>query len=141
MINPSDINTIDTSQSAPLGLIETIKTSVQPDIVAHKFGVDKNLLIDIGVYGSIGFIAGYLLKKYSEYFVSLLFLVIALVVLQQFDYVAVLFNYEKINEVFGLNIIPFGADSCKNMLFEWMKSNVPRSASLIVGFLIGLKVG
>src|SRR5579871_4190195 len=102
MINPSQFDSVDLNQAENVGVIETIKNSVQPEAVAQKFGIDKNLLIDIGVYGGIGFIVGFLLKKYSEYFISLLVLVVGIVVLQQFDYISLSFNSAKIHQALGL---------------------------------------
>ena len=128
-------------QAPDTGLLESIKSSVQPESVAHKFGVDKNLLIDVGVYGIIGFIIGFLLKKYSEYFISLALLLVAIIVLQQFDYISMSFNTAKIHEALGLQGMPMGADACKNLAWEWVSSHVISSSSLAVGFLIGLKVG
>jgi len=142
MVNPSPIaDALDFTQPEPVGIIETIKHSVQPETVAHTFGVDKNLLIDVGVYGAIGFIAGFLLKKYSEYFISLILLVVGIIVLQQFDYIAVVFNNVKINEALGLQGIPMTGDAYGNLLGEWVRSHVVSASSLAGGFLIGLKVG
>ena len=45
------------------GLVETLKNSMQPEVIAQKIGMDKNMLVDIGIYGAIGFIVGFLLKK------------------------------------------------------------------------------
>ncbi len=132
---------MDVAQSDNMGLVETIKNSVQPETVAHRFGVDKNLLIDIGVYGAIGFITGYLLKKYSEYFIAIVLLLIGIVVLQQFDFLVLSFNSVKIQQSLGLPDVSLSADAYGNLLLEWIRSHVSRSASLFVGFLIGLKVG
>src|SRR3989442_7548609 len=113
MVSPSHIDNLGLSQAENVGLqadngglIETIKSSVQPETVANKFGIDKNLLIDIGVYGAIGFIAGFLLKKYSEYFISLMLFIVGIVVLQQFDYISLSFNNVKIHEALGMTYMP-----------------------------------
>jgi uncharacterized membrane protein (Fun14 family) len=121
------------------GIIETIKNSMQPEVIANRIGMDKNMLIDIGLYGAIGFIVGFLLKKYSEYFISLVLLIIAIVVLQHFDYISFSFNMPKIHEMLGLGAVATTGDSA--MFFEWIKSNVAGSASCAVGFLVGLRVG
>ncbi len=132
---------IGEGQVAKTGFIETIKDAMHPETIANKMGMDKHTLIDIGLYGVIGFIIGFLLKKYSEYFISFLLLVIALVVLQQFDYVSISLNIPKIHELFGLPIVPVASEGYASLLLEWMRANVAGSASCVVGFLIGLKVG
>jgi len=132
---------VNSSPVAQSGLIETIKNSMQPESVADKFGVNKNTLIDIGVYGAIGFIVGFLLKKYSEYFISLVLLIIGLVVLQQFDYISLSLNSLKIHDALGLQDMPMVGDAYGSLLWEWMRTHVVSTSSLIVGFLVGLKIG
>ena len=84
---------------------------------------------------------GFLLKKYSEYFIALVLLLVGVIVLQQFDYVSVSINIPKIHQMLGLQSAPMVGDKYGVLLLEWMKANVAGSASLVVGFLIGLKVG
>lgn len=132
---------INEGQVVKPGIIETIKNAMHPEAIANKVGIDKNMLIDIGLYGSIGFIVGFLLKKYSEYFISFILLIIGLVVLQQFDYIAISINMPKIHELLGLQTLPVAGEGYASLLLEWMRANVAGSASLAVGFLIGLRVG
>lgn len=140
MLNEGQVPHISLHVQRP-GLIESLKNAMQPETIANKLGMDRNTLIDIGIYGAIGFITGFLLKKYSEYFISLVVLVIGLILLQQFGYIAVSFNVVKIHEMLGLQSIPAVGDGYSALLLEWIKSNVPGTASLAVGFLVGLKVG
>jgi uncharacterized membrane protein (Fun14 family) len=135
------ISMINEGSGANAGIIESIKNAMHPETIANKFGVDKNMLIDIGLYGSIGFIIGFLLKKYSEYFISFILLIIGLVVLQQFDYIAISINMPKIHDLLGLQSMPVAGEGYASLLLEWIRANVAGSASLAVGFLIGLKVG
>lgn len=123
------------------GLIESLKNAMQPEVIANKIGMDKNVLIDIGIYGAIGFITGFLLKKYSEYFIAAILLIVGILVLQQFNYVSFSINTSKIHQMLGLQSSSVVGDRYGVLLFEWMKANVAGSASLIVGFLIGLKIG
>lgn len=123
-----------------LSFIESVKNALQPENIAHKLGIDKNTLIDIGIYGAIGFIIGFLLKKYSEYFIACALFIVGLVVLQQCGYLSIDFNTAKIHEMFGLQSVMI-TDGYGMLLVEWTKSNVPAAASLVVGFLIGVKIG
>lgn len=123
------------------GMIESIKNAMQPESIANRIGMDKNMLIDIGLYGAIGFIVGFLLKKYSEYFIACVLLIIGIVVLQQFDYISISVNTPKIHEMLGLGTVPVISEGYGALALEWIRSNVAGSVSLTVGFLIGLKVG
>jgi uncharacterized membrane protein (Fun14 family) len=122
------------------GLIDSLKNAMQPDVIAQKIGMDKNMLVDISLYGAIGFIVGFLLKKYSEYFISMALLIVGIVVLQQLDYVSFSLNMPKIHELFGIQTSVV-VDGYGKLLWESIKANVAGSTSFVVGFLIGLKVG
>ncbi len=141
MVTPNGIETMDMAQQPQAGLLETIQRSVEPNTVANKFGVDKSLLMDIGVYGGIGFIVGFLLKKYSEYFISLAVLLVGIIVLQQFNYLSFSFNSVKIHEALGLHNIPMSGDAYGNFFWEWVRSHPICASSFAGGFIIGLKVG
>lgn len=137
MLNDGQVSQLDLQVKHP-SLIESFKNALQPEAIANRLGIDKNTFIDVAIYGAIGFIFGFLLKKYSEYFIALVFFVIAIIVLQQFDYVSVSFNTVKIHEMFGLTMVTINS-GYGALLLEWAKSNVPALASLIIGFLVGLK--
>jgi len=141
MVNASQNNAALFDQMDSSGLVENIKHSIQPEVVAQKIGVDKNLLIDVGMYGVIGLIIGFLLKKYSEYFIAFILFFIGIIILQQFDYLALSWNAAKIHEALGLQGMPMTSDSYGTLLLEWARSHVISASSLLVGFLIGLKVG
>jgi uncharacterized membrane protein (Fun14 family) len=142
MLNEGQVATVNLQEQAVnTGLIESLKNAMQPEAIANKLGMDKNMLIDIGLYGAIGFIMGFLLKKYSEYFIALALLIVGIVVLQQFDYISVSINMPKIHQMLGLEPAPVVGDKYGTLLLEWIKANIAGSASLVVGFLIGLKVG
>ena len=132
---PEPITTTSTS------LIDSLKNAMHPEAIANKLGMDKNMLIDISLFGAIGFIVGFLLKKYSEYFIAMALLIVGIVVLQQFDYVSFTINTAKIHEMLGLGATAVVDTGYGVLLLAWIKSNVAAFISLIVGFLIGLKVG
>ena len=132
------INEINSSQT---GMVDSIKTFMEPEAIAQTIGIQKNTLIEAGLYGAIGFLAGFLIKKYSEYFIALVFLIVALIILQQFDYLSLSFNNAKIHEFFGLQYNALMSERYGTLLIEWIKANSIGSASFVVSFLIGLKVG
>ena len=122
------------------GFIDSLKGAMHPEAIAHKLGMNTDTLVDISLYGAIGFITGFLLKKYSEYFIALLIFLIGALVLQHFDYISISINTAKVHELLGLQQVPMVGDKYGTLLLDWIKSNVAGSASLMIGFLIGLKV-
>lgn len=132
---------LNEGQVSQVGLVDSLKNAMQPETIANKLGMDKNTLIDVGIYGAIGFIAGFLLKKYSEYFIAFVLIFVGVAVLQHFEYVSVSFNIPKIHEMLGMQPGMAINDGYAALVLEWVKSNVAAVASLVVSFLIGLKVG
>src|SRR5579862_6238690 len=124
------------------GFIDSLKNAMQPETMANNLGMDKNMLVDIALYGAIGFIVGFLLKKYSEYFISMALLIVGIVILQHFDYVSFSINMPKVYELLGMQpVVVTDSYGYGRLLWESIRSNVAGSTSLLVGFLIGLKVG
>jgi len=107
-----------------------------------KIQESQNLLLAIAIYGGIGFIAGYFLKKYAHFIAFFIVLSVLLVVMQQFDYITFSINWTKIQ---GSMCLPAGVDmtvpSIAGCIFEWTRANVAQAVSLVVGFLIGLRFG
>ena len=139
MLNEGQVLPIEVQVHKPT-LIESFKNAIQPETIAQRLGIDKNTLIDIGIYGAIGFIVGFLLKKYSEYFIAFVLFVVGIVVLRQLGYISIELNAAKIHEMLGLSPVFITNDGYSTLMLEWLKSNIPAAASLIIGFLIGLKI-
>lgn len=139
MLNEGQTLPVVEPQVQQSNIVESLKNSLQPETIARKLGIDKNTLIDIVIYGAIGFIVGFLLKKYSEYFIAFVLFIITVVILQQFGYISIDFNIAKIHEALGLPLVPMVNTGFNALLIEWMKSNIPAMASLIIGLCIGLK--
>ncbi len=125
---------------AQVGWFDTIKEKIQIKQLTEKLRVSKDVLVDILLYASIGFLAGFLLKKFSTYVVLFVLMVAALFVLQKFDLIAITINWTKVNEVLGIQPVNAGGNVA-TMVWEWMKVNVVITVSFLVGFLLGLRVG
>lgn len=119
---------LDSAKSKAGGLVEKIKES-------------KGTLFDIALYAGLGFLVGYLVKKFSGYLIALAIFVVIILALQQFEFVFVSVNWAKIQSAFGIQPAPTGDTSMLVMVWEWMKINVLISVSFIIGFLLGLKFG
>ena len=123
-----------------LGWWDTIKLHIQNAWM--KIQESQNLLLAIAVYGGIGFIVGYFLKKYAHFLIFFILFLVSLVLMHQFEYLTFTINWVKIQ---GSLCMPAGVDmtsvSIANCVFEWTKSHVAEAVSVVVGFLIGLRFG
>lgn len=118
----------DAAKSKAGGLFEKIKDS-------------KDTLFDIALYGGLGFLVGYLVKKFSGYLIMLAIFIVVILALQQFELLFVSVNWAKIQSAVGIQPAVTPDASMLGMVWEWMKVNVLISVSFIIGFLLGLKFG
>lgn len=124
------------------GILDTIKDNLATDTLVEKIKGSKDKIFEAGLYGGIGFISGFLLKKYSSFIGVCVLVIIGLFVLQHFGVINVLINWDKVNEVFGIQAVQnVSADNIMTTIWEWVKVNTLISISYTVGFLIGLSVG
>ncbi|HRN78059.1 MAG TPA: FUN14 domain-containing protein [Candidatus Dependentiae bacterium] len=143
-----EINEIQTSLDAAMpvtsagqtSFIDTIKNQFQG--VMDKLKDSKSILIDVALYGGIGFLTGFLFRKYSTYIAFLVLFLVGLIVLQQMNVITIAINWIKVEELFG---IQQGTTTINDTLlgsfWEWVKANFIIVVSYIVGFLFGLRVG
>ncbi len=124
----------------PGGVLDTVTTKVKAYPWLEKMRESKGMLIDIGIYAGVGFLFGFLFKKYSKYLIALLVFVAALFALQQYDVITINVNAAKMNELFGLQPAAAG-DTTLAILWEWIKANIVISISLSIGFLFGMRFG
>ena len=126
----------------PTSLLDTVKENLSPNTLMEKIKSSKDRILEVALYGGIGFISGFLLKKYSTYVGVCVLLLIGLGVLHHVGAINIIINWGKMNELFGIQAIhDFSADNLIANIWEWMKVNMVISISYIVGLFIGLKVG
>jgi len=128
------------AKAQTLGFLERMKQYLNPKSLMEAISTSKDKIVEMGIYLGIGFLAGFLLKKYSKYVLILLLCIAGLVVLQQFEFVTILFNTAKIQEVFGIKTSTMDADLF-SVYWHWIKLNFSIVLSFSIGFLLGLKVG
>lgn len=126
------------------GMFSTAKESVREtsNMIFEKFKDYKGNLLEVAVYAGIGFLIGFLFKKYIKYILLLILFVVSLVILEQFDILHTNINWAKMQELFNLKSTAdaFNAQAAQSYL-EWAKANFVVVFSASVGFLIGLKLG
>ncbi len=128
-------------QASP-GMLDTIKEKLHVGDMVEKVKHSKDKLIEVGLYAGIGFIFGFLLKKYSTYVLVCVLVLIGLGVLQHLEVINVLVNWDKVNELFGIQAAQtVTADGVVSMLWESIKLNMWISISCAVGLFIGLRIG
>lgn len=124
------------------GMLDTIKEKLNINVLMEKARHSKDKFLEAGLYAGIGFISGFLLKKYSTYVLACALVLIGLGVLQHLEVINVMVNWDKVTELFGIQAAQtVTADSIIATVWEWVKLNMLISVSYLVGLFIGLKVG
>ncbi len=132
----------ETTQTATQsGLLETVKERAHVGDIMEKMNVSRTMLIDIALFGTIGFLMGFLIKKYSNVITTILLLGVCLFVAQQLDFVTISLNWLHIQEMVGLGTDINISEAPLSMIMELVLSNMAGAISFAVGFLLGLKMG
>lgn len=127
------------AEVAKQGWFESVKNKLNIDGISQKLNLSRSRLIEIGLYLGIGFLSGFLFKKYAKYLLVVVLTIVAIAVLHQFKFIDVAINWSKIQ---GLK--PTSAPVDSNMLtvyWEWVKANFAIVLSFSVGFFVGFRVG
>jgi uncharacterized membrane protein (Fun14 family) len=126
-------------QGQQMGLLDTIKANLNPSTWLEKLHIYRGRLLEVVVYGGIGFLCGYFLKRYSTFFILIILFMAILIFLQQFNFLQVFINWDKVSSFIGLQ--PAVPDQTMlGQIWNWIKANGVISISFIVGFLLGLKL-
>lgn len=129
-----------TETQAGTGLLGTVKEHVPVDTIVGKFQESRGTLLDIGLYGGIGLLVGFFMKKYSTLVVFIVLMALSLYVFQHFNFITI--NWSVVYTTLGIQSAALlTTESLFYLATEWAKSNIVATASIIVGFLLGLKIG
>ena len=121
------------------GWFESLKSKLNIDNIIQKMNLSRSKLIEIGLYLGIGFIAGFLFKKYGKYIFVVVATIVALFILQQFGFVNIAVNWNKIQGIQPI-AVPVGSDIW-SVYWSWVKVHFAVILSFSVGFFIGFKIG
>lgn len=122
-----------------MGWFERLKTALHFDDLMEKLDLSWYKLLDMALFLGIGFLIGFLWKRYANYVIALLFFCALLFVLSQLNILSITFNWVKIQQCCGVE--PAVPDSdLVALLWNWMKNNILILFSFIIGLCFGAKV-
>jgi len=127
-------------QSEAAAWLDVVKDRVRG--LSTRLQESRGFSVDIAIYGGIGFLSGFLLKKYSAYVALFVLLIVGLSVLHQFGVISITLHWDKVNELLGLHAgASVADDALVTSVWEWIKANMIITVSYVIGFLIGLNIG
>lgn len=124
------------------GAFESVKEAAKSNTLVERFHEWKYTLLDWGIYLGIGFIVGFLIKKYLKYILLLVLFIVSLVILEQFDVLHLTIDWAKIQELFNIRPASTAFDAqVLSSYIDWVKANFAIVLSTSIGFILGLKLG
>ncbi len=130
---------MDKSQAIEIGWLDRLKNSLQIDTLSQKLNFSKHTLLDMALFGGIGFLIGFLWKRYANYVIAVLIFVAVVLLLQQLDLLTITINWPKLEECCGVAPANENLD-IMGRLWNWGKMNIFIIFSFIIGFCFGAKV-
>lgn len=121
------------------GLLDKIKDTLNPNKLAQRF--DKDTLMEMGMYLGVGFLSGFLLKKYFNYVLVFALGIAGILGLQHLGVISIGIDWMRMQEVFGIKQAAALDSSLLASYWDWIRLNVRLVVSFCSGFLIGLKLG
>jgi uncharacterized membrane protein (Fun14 family) len=134
------MNTETTSVVQP-SILETVKEKVNANQLFEKISESRGLIMDIFLYGGIGFLTGYFLKRYSNIVIIGILMGTGLVFLQQFDFINITVHWDTVYTTLGLSpAVKVLSDNFFILATEWCRANMHIVVAWVIGFLTGLKI-
>ena len=121
------------------GLVNSFKEYLNPKNWAEKCNLSKDKMIECGIYFLVGFGLGFLIKKYSNFLYAAAVTIVCVVGLHYLGFITIAVHPDRLQSVFGMEFPSVQPDMSSHCM-EWIKMNVALVVSLVVGFVIGLKV-
>lgn len=130
---------VSSLKTVEIGWFDRIKNSFQLDKISEKLNFSKHRILDMALFFGIGFLAGFLWKRYANYFIAILIFIAVLILFNQLDLIRLNINWIRVQECCGVEPARADADVLE-MLWDWSKSNILIIFSFVIGFCFGAKV-
>lgn len=109
--------------------------------IAKKLHISQDTIIDIGLYGGIGVLVGFLFRRLSGYVLLIILGIIGLFVLSHYNIITLTVNMEELHRILGIQEISLEDGTTFQYAWQWVKANAVIASSFGIGFLFGLHIG
>jgi hypothetical protein len=123
------------------GFFDMLREKLHIDALIEKIKLSKDTIIDVGVYVGIGLLSGFIIKRYSTYFITAAIIFAFLGMFNHFEFISLAINWKAIYAALGIDPIAESGESLIAVFWQWSKDNVLLAVSALIGFLVGLKAG
>ncbi len=127
------------TQLQPQGWWDVLRETFSLEQLSKRFNLSFNNLVEIAAYLSIGFISGFLIKKYGRYVVCIVLVTGACI--WGLAYLKVItIDLMKAKAILGISETQT-VESLWNIYGIWIKEHILAAVSIVIGFVIGYRVG
>lgn len=109
--------------------------------IVEKFKVSQDMILQYGIAVGVGFLIGFLLKKFSSYVAVIIAGCLTIIILSHFGIMNVAIDWQKMQSMVGYEVIEFSDQNIFEIVWQWVRMNVSITLSALVGFFVGLKLG
>jgi len=107
-----------------------------------KLQISRALLFDVALFAGIGFLAGFLMRRFASYLIAFVLFCIGLLIAQEMGIVIFQINTQQIFHLVGVQqSFPVSHELLVPFLIEWARTNIIVAIGGIIGFLLGLQAG
>jgi len=107
--------------------------------ILHKLHLNAHDVVHMLSFLCVGFFTGFMLKKYFRYFfIVTLLIIFILLVMDRFG--VILINWHNLQQVTGIDPQSTVQESLENF-FNMVRDNLAVALSVIIGLMIGYRVG
>jgi uncharacterized membrane protein (Fun14 family) len=114
--------------------LDKIKMALHLD----KLQFSTGKLIEIGIYFGLGFLVGYLFKRFSAFFIFVVITFLGIYLLNQFEIINFSINATKLCELLGIQTAP--NVNIVYCYFASVKENIVSLLSFLIGFFVGISL-
>jgi uncharacterized membrane protein (Fun14 family) len=108
----------------------------------EKLHVSRSMFFDIGLSAGIGFLAGFLIRRFSSFLVAFVLFGVLLFVAQETGIIFIQFNFGQLFTMMGLDLpTPMTYEVAVSLLIDWIRSPAVVVITGMIGFLLGLQAG
>jgi len=107
-----------------------------------KFQLSRTLFFDMALFAGIGFLSGFLIRRFAGYLVAFVLFGIALIILQEMEIIMMHVNTGQLFQILGIPVTNnFSNELIVPLVIEWVKVHMIVTITGVVGFLLGLQAG
>ncbi|HEV2601062.1 MAG TPA: FUN14 domain-containing protein [Candidatus Babeliales bacterium] len=122
------------------GFLNKVLDVLSPSKLMQKMNLSKEMLMQMGVAVAVGFLIGFLLKKYSKVVFVLVLLGFILFLLQHGGIFSITVHWAKIRELLNIQPIALSNETVLADYWDWVKHHLGLVVSFSVGCVAGLRL-